>query len=367
MNTPCGDISLGCGPGVCIEDSRCQCPPYRFGRDCTVLFSEFIGSSAFIVFEVLFITLYVFLTLVAGLMVVSILRNPRVVHIFLHKVGIFMICGSSASRLLYLIVSWAWESAAVYLIHFQRILFPVMTSVFLFQVIIWFEATRAIKTDNILNPSAILGQKRVHAIAFGFLTLIFAVQISLDGLIVYGKWNYALFNALYSFFLGALLLTIAISFWICRYIINKQIQQLREGSEYISPVSMRNKAVAPMAMSIGTLITLFFGSFSFWRDMTQRDNYLLVNIPLRMAEFGYCVVFLFSMGLPTYTNMWHSLKERLSGGSSITPSIISLEMSVNFSPSQDRDGNASSELEDSPERSHSLNSVEIEPSADNSN
>eukprot|EP01119_Soliformovum_irregulare_P010314 TRINITY_DN2530_c0_g1_i1.p1 TRINITY_DN2530_c0_g1~~TRINITY_DN2530_c0_g1_i1.p1 ORF type:complete len:402 (+),score=89.67 TRINITY_DN2530_c0_g1_i1:284-1489(+) len=313
-STYCGLVP-SCGEGVCTNawGPRCFCPPFQFGVDCSVTFSQWIGRSNFIGYQTFFTLLWIFMSASSTLMVAAIIRNPKSVKVLLHKIGIFLIFTASWCRFIYLIVSSVDESKTTNIVHLQRLVIPVLVSVFLFQVIIWFEATRSVLNDTIVEKKSMRKTKtRMYLLAFAFLIIVFIVQFAQDACVISGRIDYFWFDFYYGNLLGVIVLVIAMCFWICYCVITRSIKKLRMSNGRIKSSSTTTLAIAPFLMTFCACITIFFGCSSYVIDMTKPGNWLTVCFGLRLAEFGYCALFLFFMGLPTYRRMWRVFRSKLT-------------------------------------------------------
>eukprot|EP01119_Soliformovum_irregulare_P003765 TRINITY_DN1482_c2_g2_i1.p1 TRINITY_DN1482_c2_g2~~TRINITY_DN1482_c2_g2_i1.p1 ORF type:complete len:359 (-),score=55.04 TRINITY_DN1482_c2_g2_i1:49-1125(-) len=346
MASPCGNVTLGCNRGVCINPGpRCFCPPFQFGVDCGIGMSEFLGHASNNAYHACFFIIWLFVTVVASLMLISMIRNGKIVKILLHKIGIIMIFLAALGRLIFLIATWANDDLVVDLILLERLVIPVLVSVFVFQIFIWFEATRAVLNDKI-TTNIVNAKKRIYGVAFCILTIFFVLQFVQDSYAIAGTTDYYQYNFMYGNILGAVVFVIAIAFWICWCIISKAIRKLQISNGRLD--SNAHIAVAPFAMSFCATVTITFGLSSFGLNQKVPANWLLVQVPLRLAEWGYCVLFLLFMGLPTYKKLWEMLRGRLStGGSSKSRSTEaplegkSMIEAVNGSPTLGRPKEAS--------------------------
>eukprot|EP01119_Soliformovum_irregulare_P018152 TRINITY_DN5505_c0_g1_i2.p1 TRINITY_DN5505_c0_g1~~TRINITY_DN5505_c0_g1_i2.p1 ORF type:complete len:307 (+),score=55.88 TRINITY_DN5505_c0_g1_i2:177-1097(+) len=277
--------------------------------DCSMSLSEFLGSKQFITYEVCFLVLYLLSTAFAGFMVTILVRsfflNRHIEMEILHKIGVTLIFLGSLFRLVYTFQSWITETLATDLIHLQRFLIPVLVSVFLFQVLLWYETAK-----SIFNKESILARKMkkgAYRASFVLLLLIFVLQISLDGFVIDGNTDYYYFDFVYGWFLGLSVLGICICFWVSYFIFTRHMATLKEDA--ITPSRQVKLAMAPIGMSICAMLTLAFGTASHFLPIkTDPFSYLIINVPLRLAEYGYGVLFLFYMGSKTYAAAWKSLK-----------------------------------------------------------
>eukprot|EP01119_Soliformovum_irregulare_P019829 TRINITY_DN6358_c0_g1_i3.p1 TRINITY_DN6358_c0_g1~~TRINITY_DN6358_c0_g1_i3.p1 ORF type:complete len:351 (-),score=35.20 TRINITY_DN6358_c0_g1_i3:395-1321(-) len=302
----CGNVSTDCGVGICSSET-CHCPATRFGNDCSMNLSQFIGQSGFITFEFFSITLYLALTIAAGLMILSMIRNGKALKIvLLHRIGIVMIFVAAVCRTIFYATMALNESKSVHLLIFYRILFPILISIFLFQVIIWFEAMRAIISDKIVGGSdRVARSRRVYCLSFGFSIVMFVIEILFDIIVYAEAFDYSQFELAIGVMQGLVCITIAISFWICQCVITANLRKLQRNLDRSNGHNFpRYLAVAPICMSVCACITILGGlmTFALNTDTSGRD-YMIVHFPLKTVEFAYCVLFLMSMGRPTYVRV----------------------------------------------------------------
>eukprot|EP01119_Soliformovum_irregulare_P011944 TRINITY_DN3063_c0_g1_i1.p2 TRINITY_DN3063_c0_g1~~TRINITY_DN3063_c0_g1_i1.p2 ORF type:complete len:274 (+),score=26.34 TRINITY_DN3063_c0_g1_i1:1374-2195(+) len=273
MNQSACGVSVGCGSGVCMNNGlSCYCPYTRFGRDCSVTLSQFIGQTGFITFEFFSIALYFILAIVAGLMTLSIFYNRNALKIvLLHRIGIVMIFFAAVCRTIFYVAMAIDESTSTKLLILHSILFPIMISIFLFQVIIWFEAMRGIITNTMVSSSDKAARsRRVYVLSFIFSVIMFVLEFILDILTYIRAFDYSPFDFGITLLQGLSCLVIAISFWICQCVIAANLRKIRRNLDrHGDNKPAKYSAVAPICMSVCACITVFGGNFQLERESSS--------------------------------------------------------------------------------------------------
>eukprot|EP01119_Soliformovum_irregulare_P026133 TRINITY_DN987_c0_g1_i1.p1 TRINITY_DN987_c0_g1~~TRINITY_DN987_c0_g1_i1.p1 ORF type:complete len:354 (-),score=37.87 TRINITY_DN987_c0_g1_i1:67-1128(-) len=306
---PCGNITMGCGRGVCAKGVRCLCPTEHFGVDCSISLSKFLGPENYAGYRTCFFLLWLFSTILAGSMVVAMIRNGKIVKVRLHKIGISMIFVASLGRLISIIVSWANEDLSADMTPLYQLVLPVIVSVFIFQIFIWFEAARSLLNDKIIMTMS-NGKTKVAVLVGIVLVIFFLTELVHDSFVVDGTHDYSTFVRIWSPILGILVFAISIGFWVCWCIISRSVARMQKSNGNLNP--SQHVAVAPFAMSLCGIITLTFALVAMGVDVKVPSSYLLISIPLRLMEYAYCILFLLFMGLPTYKQMWKILRGKVS-------------------------------------------------------
>eukprot|EP01119_Soliformovum_irregulare_P025413 TRINITY_DN9404_c0_g1_i1.p1 TRINITY_DN9404_c0_g1~~TRINITY_DN9404_c0_g1_i1.p1 ORF type:complete len:341 (-),score=48.10 TRINITY_DN9404_c0_g1_i1:74-1096(-) len=330
LNGHCGNLT-SCHHGICV-DEKCFCDgsTYLGGIDCSKSLSEEIGLPLFLLFHITFLILYFLVCVVSGTLLVTMIRFPKIPILSLHKVGIGLINAATICRVIFLIAALIDENLPFWLTHLDQILYPTILSIFLFQIVIWMEVTRTVKILPIPLPSP----KITLVVCVVYAMSVYLIQMSYATLIILRTHNYSIFYFVWNSILGGSTVLFALTFWVMHYIAaaiikKSNVFQAIEADER----SHRTVTICAIIMTALTLMTLLTGALTTVFDSKKNpDFWFPIRFPLRLAETGYCIVFLMSLGLPTYRVVWRCWKasdedeEASSSSSSSGKSWMHIEM-----------------------------------------